>query len=114
MPEVTSVEFASSTTVAGEADLTLTSNRLVLTLSIAVGDNAQDSAGQFDISCTFGEDSVSLSESANNALYTRFMHPTVVDITPSEALISNVGEVSFCFIVTIKIVKANKMFPQYN
>ena len=91
-----SVEYASSSSIAVGTEQDRDS-RLLLFLEVPVADNVQDSAGQFNVICSFGQTVVALSDSGDNAVYyTRFRHPTVVDIRPAEAFISEVGEVSFC------------------
>ena len=98
IPQVISVANGSSLPAASGIDPSLISdNTLHLELEVDP-DSVQDSAGQFDIICSFGSTTVALSESFDNVLlYTRFGFPTVTNISPVEALISDVGEVRFSY-----------------
>ena len=93
-----SIANGSSLPAASGIDPSLISdNTLHLELEVDP-DSVQDSAGQFDIICSFDTTTVALSESFDNVLlYTRFGFPTITSISPVEAFISDIGEVRFSY-----------------
>ena len=81
MPEVTSVEFETSDS-SGDTN----GNIIKLTLTVSETE-AENSAGNYDISCTFGTTQVKISD--NNEKYTRFNNPILEDLSPATVVIDD-------------------------